>query len=111
IHRFGQKNQIQIYNFAIEKTIETHILTLLYEKLSLFEQAIGKLDQILATLQIKNIEDEVKTIMCDTTYEVERLVKMEKFTSINKHTYNHIRELHNELNKTIRYHPFFTSIL
>ena len=95
IHRFGQKNQIQIYNFAIEKTIETHILTLLYEKLSLFEQAIGKLDQILATLQIKNIEDEVKTIMSGTTSEGELRVKMENFTSIINHTNNQIGEQQN----------------
>ena len=95
IHRFGQKNQIQIYNFAIEKTIETHILTLLYEKLSIFEQAIGKLDQILATLQIKNIEDEVKTIMSGTTSEGELRVKMENFTSIINHTNNQIGEKQN----------------
>jgi len=95
IHRFGQKNQIQIYNFAIEQTIETHILTLLYEKLSIFEQAIGKLDQILSTLQIKDIEEEVKTIMSETTSEGELRIKMDNFTSIINHTNNQIGEQQN----------------
>lgn len=95
IHRFGQENQIQIYNFAIKKTIETHILTLLYEKLSIFESAIGKLDQILATLQIKNMEEEVKKIMSETTSDGELRVKMNNFTSIINHTNNQIGEQQN----------------
>src|SRR5690625_1904333 len=55
VHRYGQENNIQIYNFAIHETIEEHIMTLLYEKINLFEQVIGDLDEILAELQIDNL--------------------------------------------------------
>lgn len=82
VHRFGQKNQVQIYNFAIEETIEAHIITLLYEKLSIFENVIGKLDKILAKLQINNMEDEVKKMIGETTSVGELQIKMNNFTSI-----------------------------
>src|SRR5699024_8743350 len=46
IHRYGQENDVHIYNFAIKETVEEHVMTLLYEKINLFEQVIGQLDDI-----------------------------------------------------------------
>src|SRR5699024_3834515 len=37
IHRYGQANDVHIYNLSIKNTIEEHIITLLYEKINLFE--------------------------------------------------------------------------
>lgn len=48
IHRYGQKNNLHIFHFAIRDTIESHMMQLLYKKVGLFEQVIGKLDAILA---------------------------------------------------------------
>lgn len=48
LHRLGQEHDVQIYNFAVQETIEQKILELLYEKIHLFESVIGELDDILA---------------------------------------------------------------
>ncbi|WP_052344286.1 DEAD/DEAH box helicase [Bacillus ndiopicus] len=47
VHRLGQNEDVQIYNLAIENTIEQHILSLLYKKIDVFEQVVGELDAIL----------------------------------------------------------------
>jgi len=41
VHRIGQKNDVNIYNVAYEKTIDAYILTLLYTKIQLFKMALG----------------------------------------------------------------------
>lgn len=47
VHRFGQKEDVRIYNLSTEGTIEEHILSLLHEKINMFELVIGGLDTIL----------------------------------------------------------------
>lgn len=47
VHRLGQQNDVQIYNFATKQTIEEHIIWLLHEKIHLFETVIGELETIL----------------------------------------------------------------
>src|SRR5690625_7956464 len=67
IHRYGQEKDVQIYNFAVRETIEAHIMTLLYEKINLFEQVIGQLDDILAELNISDMESEIQNIFTEST--------------------------------------------
>lgn len=85
IHRYGQKQDVHIYNFAIKNTLEEHIMKLLYEKIEVFERVIGKLDHILETLQISNIEDEVKQIIDESQSFGEMKIKMDNFISIVHH--------------------------
>jgi SNF2 family DNA or RNA helicase len=47
VHRLGQANDVRIYNLSTEGTIEEHILSLLHEKINMFELVIGGLDTIL----------------------------------------------------------------
>jgi len=47
IHRLGQKNDVNIFNLCTLGTIEEHIVSLLHEKINLFELVIGELDHIL----------------------------------------------------------------
>ncbi|OAH56000.1 MULTISPECIES: SNF2-related protein [Bacillaceae] len=47
IHRLGQVQDVHIYHLAYEQTVEDRMLTLLHEKIHLFQSAIGKLDDIL----------------------------------------------------------------
>ncbi len=48
IDRIGQKsNVVYIYNFVMQDTIEEKIFTVLGEKISLFKECIGELDNIL----------------------------------------------------------------
>lgn len=82
IHRYGQKNDVQIYNFAIKDTIEAHIMNLLYDKLKIFERVIGELDHILAALDITSIDDEVKAIISQSSSDGEVKIKLNNFVSV-----------------------------
>jgi superfamily II DNA or RNA helicase len=47
IHRLGQTSPVQITNFTTRGTIEEHLLSLLQEKITLFQDVIGDLQPIL----------------------------------------------------------------
>lgn len=63
IHRLGQERDVHIYNMATSGTVEEHILKLLYEKIQLFENVIGDLDDILTRIDIKDVETELHQIL------------------------------------------------
>lgn len=54
IHRFGQKENVYIFNFASKDTVAERILEVLTNKIQLFESSIGASDELLGT-----IEDEL----------------------------------------------------
>ncbi|WP_083486278.1 DEAD/DEAH box helicase [Alicyclobacillus ferrooxydans] len=47
IHRLGQEHPVAVFNLATRDTIEGHIVTLLQEKIRMFEHVIGALDYIV----------------------------------------------------------------
>jgi superfamily II DNA or RNA helicase len=53
VHRLGQQHDVKIYNLSTKRTIEEHILTLLHEKINMFEAVIGELDTILERFEKK----------------------------------------------------------
>ena len=62
LDRFGQKHEkILIVNFHIPGTIETDIFERLYDRIGVFEQSIGELDDILG----EEIEDKAFEIACN----------------------------------------------
>ncbi|MFS0780952.1 DEAD/DEAH box helicase [Bacillus sp. 1P06AnD] len=82
VHRLGQEKDVLIYNFATEGTVEDHILTLLYEKIQLFEKVVGQLDDILTKLDISNIEDYLEDVVSGSRSEGEMKIKMENLSSM-----------------------------
>lgn len=82
IHRLGQKNDVRIYNFAVDDTVEQHILTLLYEKINLFERVVGELDDILSKLELTSLEEHVNEIILHSDTEGEMKVKMDHLAAI-----------------------------
>jgi SNF2 family DNA or RNA helicase len=82
IHRLGQKKDVHIYNFAVENTVEQHILELLYEKINLFETVIGELDDILTKIELPAIEEHVKDILIHSDSEGEMRIKFDHLASI-----------------------------
>lgn len=82
IHRLGQEKDVHIYNFATENTVEEHILSLLYEKIHLFERVIGELDDILTRLELTNIEDHITDILVHSQSDGEIKVKMNNLTEL-----------------------------
>ncbi|TXK85966.1 DEAD/DEAH box helicase [Paenibacillus sp. N3.4] len=53
VHRLGQTHDVNIYNLSTRNTIEEHILSLLHEKINMFEMVIGQLDTILEKIEKK----------------------------------------------------------
>ncbi|BFT70656.1 MULTISPECIES: DEAD/DEAH box helicase [Paenibacillus] len=53
VHRLGQTHDVNIYNLSTNNTIEEHILSLLHEKINMFEMVIGQLDTILEKIEKK----------------------------------------------------------
>ncbi len=53
LDRFGQTKDIFIYNFFIQDTVESNIITAIAERIHLFEESIGALEPILGTFEGK----------------------------------------------------------
>lgn len=53
VHRLGQTHDVNIYNLSTNNTIEEHIISLLHEKINMFEMVIGQLDTILEKIEKK----------------------------------------------------------
>ncbi|MCB1189806.1 MAG: DEAD/DEAH box helicase [Leptospiraceae bacterium] len=51
IHRFGQKQNVYIFNFASKDTVAERILEVLVDKIKLFEESIGISDALLGTIE------------------------------------------------------------
>ncbi len=51
IHRFGQKKDVIVYNFAMEASIGERILEILTEKIKIFEDAFGETEQLLGMVE------------------------------------------------------------
>lgn len=82
IHRLGQENNVKIYNFTVQNTIEEHILKLLYEKIDLFERVVGELDEILTRFDSVNMEEYLNDIFHQSKSEGEMRIKMENLSSL-----------------------------
>ncbi len=82
IHRFGQENDVMIYNFASRNTMEEHVMNLLYNKIQLFENVVGQLDQILTDLNVQDLDKEVEQIFQESKSMGETKIKLENLTSV-----------------------------
>jgi superfamily II DNA or RNA helicase len=59
VHRINQKNDIDIYSVAYEKTIDAYILSLLYTKIELFKTALGHLDLIFGDISDESSQHNI----------------------------------------------------
>ncbi|MGB1696801.1 MAG: helicase-related protein [Thermoplasmatota archaeon] len=80
VHRIGQESdQVVILNLAIADTIEDHVLAVLYEKIKLFEVAIGEMDLILSDVTDGHgIEKRIVDIILNTDSDEEVKEGLEK---------------------------------
>ncbi|GEL77348.1 DEAD/DEAH box helicase [Tenuibacillus multivorans] len=96
IHRFGQTKDVNIYYTVLRNTIDQRILDLLYDKLDLFKDVIGELDQILSQLGIQNLEDEIEEIVRDSRSEKEASIKVDHLFSVISDSHVEERNIANE---------------
>lgn len=80
ICRIGQKKEVYIFNLSSQETIESYILTLLDEKINMFELVIGEMDMILGNLnEDKEFEDMIMEIWTSATTKDELEEKIQLF--------------------------------
>ena len=66
VHRLGQTQDVQIYNLCTLGTIEEHIVSLLHEKINMFESVIGELDHILERFEKdESLENRLARLMLE----------------------------------------------
>ncbi len=82
VHRYGQEHDVRIFNFATRNTIEEHVMRILYDKIQLFEQVVGELDDILTRLEVRNLEKHLVDILGKSKTEGEMLVKMDNLSTL-----------------------------
>ena len=51
IHRIGQLRAVFIFNLVVRDTVEDHVLTILDEKINMFELVVGEVDAILGEME------------------------------------------------------------
>ncbi|TMW74118.1 DEAD/DEAH box helicase [Alteribacter natronophilus] len=81
IHRLGQEQDVNIYNFSVQNTVEDHILRTLYQKIGLFEEVIGKLDDILEKMREEELETHISNILNHSESDGEVRIKLENLTA------------------------------
>jgi len=59
VHRLGQKQDIHVFNFTTEDTVESYVLEILHKKISMFELVVGEMDLILGNLDDKRSFEEM----------------------------------------------------
>ncbi|MFO7750425.1 MAG: SNF2-related protein [Desulfobacteraceae bacterium] len=101
IHRIGQENQVQIFNFCATGSIEDYILDVLDRKINMFEMVIGEIDMVLGRVRgEKEFGDMVYDIWVNAENEEER---KQSFSSLGtklkraKTGYHKTRELDDKL--------------
>ncbi|WP_240378097.1 DEAD/DEAH box helicase [Bacillus piscicola] len=82
LHRLGQTRDVEVYNFGVRGTVEEHILSLLYEKIKLFENVIGELDTILASTPYSSIEGYITDALSTSESDKELELKLNHLTEL-----------------------------
>ena len=101
VHRIGQTEDVNIYNYALKGTIEAYILELLFTKIQLFNMALGELDLMF--------EDSVSGGLQETWFK-EYMTKTDeaeirnKFSTLGddwKNRKDHVHDAVNDFNKSV----------
>jgi SNF2 family DNA or RNA helicase len=72
VHRLGQTNDVRIYNLSTKGTIEEYILSLLHEKINMFEMVIGELDAIIERFEkTASLESHLFKMMVEAKTDAE----------------------------------------
>jgi superfamily II DNA or RNA helicase len=98
VHRIGQESSnVVILNLAVADTIEDYVLEVLYEKIKLFEVAIGEMDLILSDIdESGGLEKRILDIILATKNDEEvrdSLANVEKEVKKSKAQAEEIKQL------------------
>jgi SNF2 family DNA or RNA helicase len=101
IHRVGQTQPVEVFNFAAGGTVEDYILEILDRKLNMFELVIGEMDMILGHLEDeRDFEEIVMDIWTQARTPEEVATGFERLGDAlaqARETYQHTREYDEKL--------------
>ncbi len=64
LHRRGQEKDVNVFNMVIQDTMDDYILKVLFEKIDLFKNAIGDLEDIISeTFEEKSLEEALMEVL------------------------------------------------
>ncbi len=98
VHRIGQESSnVVILNLAVADTIEDYVLQVLYEKIKLFEVAIGEMDLILSDVtEAGGVEKRIMDAILESRSDEDvknSLEKVEREVKKSKSTADEIKQL------------------
>ncbi len=96
VHRIGQTEDVNIYNYALKGTIEAYILELLFTKIELFNMALGELDLIFEDSANQGLQETwFKEYMSGKTEEDIK----NKFSSLGENWKQNKEKIHDTVNE------------
>ncbi len=95
IHRIGQESDaVIILNLAVADTIEDYVLQVLYDKIKLFEVAIGEMDLILSDVEEEGgLEKRILDAIMAAKTDVEVKESLERVSSDVRKSKEHAEEI------------------
>jgi len=94
IHRFGQGNNVIIYNFATKNTVAERVLEVLNHKLKLFEESLGTPDVILGDITDERFFNSIFMELIAGLKSRKRVTKdIDAHIQKAKSSYNKLQEL------------------
>ena len=72
LHRFGQTEEVRVYNLCARGTVEDRVLDVLDRRLHLFELVVGEMDMVLGNLaDERDLEERILAIYAESRGEEE----------------------------------------
>jgi len=91
LHRRGQEKDVNVFNLVIRETMDDYILKVLFEKIDLFRNAIGDLEDIISeTFEEKSLEETLLEILLRSNNTRDMEAELEKVG----HSLEYQREQH-----------------
>ncbi|MBN2151063.1 MAG: DEAD/DEAH box helicase family protein [Candidatus Lokiarchaeota archaeon] len=72
VDRIGQDHDVRIFNFALKGTVEEHIVSILTERIFVFQELVGELEPILV-----NVEDDLASAILSSGSDDEADLKFQ----------------------------------
>lgn len=77
LHRLGQTRTVEVWHLLVPATIEEYLMELIYEKLGMFREVIGDLDEVVASVP-GGLEGRIREIVLTSRDEREMRRRLEE---------------------------------
>jgi superfamily II DNA or RNA helicase len=106
VHRLGQERDVFVHNYSAKHTVEAHVLSILQQKLNMFELVVGELDMVLGNYpQAPGLEESIFKLWTGTEdeREIERgFRRLGDDLEIARVRYEHVKDLDRQIFEALR---------